>query len=82
MAEPNVETVGISGDVAPQGFASNIDEEDITPKFFDMSELPEEANIYYILPEATKLFLLFLVLGGTYFHLEPSHTVHVRQSKY
>ena len=26
--------------------------------------------------------LLFLVPGGTYFHLEPSHAVHARQSKY
>ena len=25
--------------------------------------------------------LLFLVPGGTYFHLEPSHSVHARQSK-
>ena len=26
--------------------------------------------------------LLFLVPGGTYFHLEPSHAVYPRQSKY
>ena len=25
--------------------------------------------------------LLFLVPGGTYFHLEPSHAVHARKSK-
>ena len=26
--------------------------------------------------------VLFLVPGGTYFHLEPSHAVHTRQCKY
>ena len=26
--------------------------------------------------------VLFLVPGGTYFHLEPSHAVHARESKY
>ena len=29
----------------------------------------------------TKRDILFLVPGGTYFHLEPSHAVHVRQGK-
>ena len=35
------------------------------------------------LPHFIKVLkeLLFLVPGGTYFHLEPSHAVHARQSK-
>ena len=46
----------IPGDVPLQDFASESDEEDITPKLFDMSELTEGASIYYIFPGATKLF--------------------------
>ena len=40
VADPDVETVDLTGYVAPRGFAFEIDEEDGTPKFFDMSVLP------------------------------------------
>ena len=46
--------------------------------------------INIILQEASKQILnysgeypiLFPVTGGTYFHLEPSHALHARKSKY
>ena len=50
MAKPDVETVDLPWDDAPKGFVSNIGEEDITPEFFDVSELPEGTIIYYISP--------------------------------
>ena len=56
MYKPDVETVDLPGDDTPQGFVSYSDEEDITPKLFDMSSLPEGKSIYYISPEK-NLFL-------------------------
>ena len=56
MSKPDVETVDINGDNAPQGFVSYSVKEDITTKFFDMSALPEVKSIHYISPEETKLF--------------------------
>ena len=57
MYEPDVVTVDLPGDDAPQGFVSYSDEEEVTPELFDMSALPEGTIIYYILPEEPKLFL-------------------------
>ena len=56
MADPYVETVNIPENVATQGFVYKSDREDNTPKFIDMSALPEGASIYYISSEATNLF--------------------------
>ena len=53
---PGVETVDLPGGVSTQGFAYNNYEEYIIPEIFVMSALPEEVSIYYILPEAMKLF--------------------------
>ena len=53
---PGVEMVDLPGDVAPQGFASKSDKEDVTPKLFDISEILEGTSIYYISHEETKLF--------------------------
>ena len=58
VAKPDVKTVDLTGGVVPQGFASESDKEDVPPELFDMSALPEGASIYYISPEATKLFHL------------------------
>ena len=48
--------VDLPGYIAPQGFESESNEEGVTPKLFDMLALPKGASIYYISPEATKLF--------------------------
>ena len=57
VSEPDVETVNIPGDDAPQGFGSYIDEKDVTSGLFDRSALPEGMSIYYISPEETNFFL-------------------------
>ena len=51
VAKPDVETVDITGDDAPQVFVSYSYKEEVTPKFFDMSSLTEGTSIYYISPE-------------------------------
>ena len=56
MAEPDVETVDLPGYVSTQVSASESDKENVTPKLFEMSALPEGSSIYYIFTEATKLF--------------------------
>ena len=56
MAEPDAETVDITGDDLTQGFVSYSEEGGLTPKFFEVSELSEETSIYYIYLEETKLF--------------------------
>ena len=58
VVNPDVGTVDLIGGVASQGFSYENYEENITSKFFCMSALPEGGSIYYILPEAMKLFHL------------------------
>ena len=58
VANPNIETIDLPGDVVPQGFESESDKEDVIPEFFDTSALSEGASIYYIFPEATNMFYL------------------------
>ena len=48
MVEPGVETVDLPGYDSPQGFMSYSDEEDVMPKLFDISALPEGTIIYNI----------------------------------
>ena len=47
----------LPGDVAPQGFAYKSDKEDITPKLFDMTALPEGSSIYYIFLKKPSCFI-------------------------
>ena len=49
VPEPDVKTVDIPGNDAPQGFVSYSEEEKCIPKWFDMSSLPKVMSIYYIL---------------------------------
>ena len=56
LSKIDVETVDISGDDASQGFLSYSNKEEVTPKLFDMSALPEVTSIYYIYSEENKLF--------------------------
>ena len=47
MDEPDVGTVDIPENDAPQGFMYWSDDEGVTTKLFDMSSLPEMTSIYY-----------------------------------